>query len=48
VVHGHTVVEAPEIAGRRVAVDTGAWASGRLTAAAIRPGAPIRFLRTGA
>lgn len=44
VVHGHTVVETPEITGRRVAVDTGAWVSGRLTAAAITPGAPIRFL----
>ncbi|PWJ12880.1 metallophosphoesterase family protein [Jannaschia seohaensis] len=48
VVHGHTVVDAPELAGRRVAVDTGAWASGRLTAAAIFPGAPIRFLQVGA
>lgn len=38
VVHGHTVVDAPEIAAGRVAVDTGAWFTGRLTAARITPG----------
>lgn len=45
-VHGHTVVREPQIAGRRVNVDTGAFDSNLLTAAAIAPGAPIRFLGT--
>lgn len=38
VVHGHTVVEAPGVSAGRVAVDTGAWFTGRLTAARIAPG----------
>ena len=38
VVHGHTVVDSPEITGGRVAIDTGAWFTGRLTAARIAPG----------
>ena len=38
VVHGHTVVETPEVSAGRVAIDTGAWFSGRLTAARIVPG----------
>lgn len=38
VVHGHTVVDAPEIAAGRVCVDTGAWFTGRLTAARIASG----------
>ena len=33
VVHGHNVVPEPEVRDGRVAVDTGAWATGRLTAA---------------
>jgi serine/threonine protein phosphatase 1 len=37
VVHGHTVVDAPAVTAGRVAVDTGAWFSGRLTAARIAP-----------
>jgi len=45
-VHGHTVVRAPQLAGRRVNVDTGAFDSNLLTAAVIAPGAPIRFLGT--
>ena len=32
VVHGHTICKEPEIMGNRVNVDTGAYASGRLTA----------------
>lgn len=32
VVHGHTISEAPEDRGNRIGVDTGAYASGRLTA----------------
>jgi serine/threonine protein phosphatase 1 len=38
VVHGHTVVDAPDVTAGRVAVDTGAWFTGRLTAARIAPG----------
>lgn len=43
VVHGHTVVDAPVCTAGRVNVDTGAWFSGRLTAARILPG-EVRFL----
>ena len=32
VVHGHTIVQRPEVHRRRIAIDTGAWRSGRLTA----------------
>ncbi|MFY8094261.1 MAG: metallophosphoesterase family protein [Niveispirillum sp.] len=32
IVHGHTVVETPLIEGNRIAIDTGAYATGRLTA----------------
>lgn len=35
VVHGHTVVDAPQVLDGRIAVDTGAFATGRLSAAAI-------------
>lgn len=38
VVHGHTVVDAAAVTAGRVAVDTGAWFTGRLTAARIAPG----------
>lgn len=43
VVHGHTVVETPYAEGSRVAVDTGAFFTGRLTAAYIAPG-ECRFI----
>lgn len=32
VVHGHTITDTPEDAGNRIGIDTGAFASGRLTA----------------
>lgn len=35
VVHGHTVVEEPDMRANRIAIDTGAYASGRLTALAL-------------
>ena len=38
VVHGHTIVEAPEEHANRIAVDTGAYRSGTLTALAIEEG----------
>lgn len=42
-VHGHTIVAEPEASGGRIATDTGAFATGRLTAAVIAPG-ELRFL----
>ena len=46
VAHGHTVVSRPAVAEGRIALDTGAWFSDRLTAAILVPGAPVRFLST--
>jgi serine/threonine protein phosphatase 1 len=43
VVHGHTVVEEPEIHHNRIAVDTGAYATGRLSALVLQ-GAERSFL----
>lgn len=45
VVHGHYIVETPQISERRIAVDTGAYHSGRLTAARIETGS-VHFLST--
>jgi serine/threonine protein phosphatase 1 len=44
VVHGHTPVEEPEVLPNRIDIDTGAFATGRLTCVALENGAP-RFLR---
>ena len=46
VVHGHTVVSTPTLADGRIAVDTGAYFSDRLTAAILVPEAVVRFLST--
>jgi serine/threonine protein phosphatase 1 len=46
VAHGHTIVPRPAAARGRIALDTGAWSSGRLTAAILAPGEPVRFLST--
>jgi serine/threonine protein phosphatase 1 len=46
VVHGHTIVRTPVLSDGRVAIDTGAYATGRLTAAAIMQGA-VEFFQTG-
>jgi Calcineurin-like phosphoesterase len=43
VVHGHFVVDRPSAEGGRIAIDTGAYFSGRLTAARIADGT-IRFI----
>jgi len=43
VAHGHTVVDEPSIASGRIAVDTGAYATGRLTAAYTTSG-KVEFL----
>lgn len=46
VVHGHNVVDEPSVHARKIATDTGAYFSNRLTAAAILPDEPVRFLTT--
>lgn len=46
IVHGHTVVENPCVDAGRIGVDTGAYATGRLTAAVISTN-KISFLSTG-
>ena len=46
VVHGHTIVEKPQVHEGRIAVDTGAYATGRLSAALITPDG-VTFLQTG-
>lgn len=46
-VHGHTPVDAPEVRAWRIGIDTGAFASGRLTALRLQPGCPPKFLMTG-
>ncbi|WP_255448584.1 metallophosphoesterase [Telmatospirillum sp. J64-1] len=45
VVHGHTIVPRPETRTNRIGIDTGAYASGRLTALALE-GERQRFLQT--
>lgn len=45
VVHGHTIVETPHARAGRIAVDTGAYATGRLTAAVLGQG-DVRFVTT--
>jgi serine/threonine protein phosphatase 1 len=45
IVHGHTIVTAPEERHNRIGIDTGAFATGRLTALVLE-GAQRRFLQT--
>ncbi len=45
VVHGHTICDAPENLENRICVDTGAFATGRLTCVALE-GVERRFLQT--
>lgn len=47
IVHGHTPVDAPDVRPNRIGVDTGAFASGVLTAVVLE-GESRRFLCTGA
>lgn len=47
IVHGHTVVEAPENRANRLGIDTGAYASGLLTAAVLS-GGDVTFLQASA
>lgn len=46
VVHGHTIVDHPAAAQGRIAIDTGAYASGVLSAVCLGSGA-VRFLQAG-
>lgn len=46
IVHGHSIAEEPEILSNRIGIDTGAYASGRLTAIALE-GAERWILVTG-
>ncbi|MEQ8182565.1 MAG: metallophosphoesterase [Marinobacter salarius] len=46
VVHGHTIVETPHAQDGRIALDTGAYATGRLSAAAISTN-ELKFFQTG-
>jgi serine/threonine protein phosphatase 1 len=46
IVHGHTVTDKPTSFRGRIAVDTGAYYSGHLTAAAIDAAGVVRFLQT--
>jgi serine/threonine protein phosphatase 1 len=48
IIHGHSVTDSykPEVYPNRIAIDTGAYESGRLTAAHIRPNGDISFLAT--
>lgn len=45
VAHGHTVVDQPQFQMSRIATDTGAYYSGRLTAAMIDPDGDVRFVQ---
>jgi serine/threonine protein phosphatase 1 len=45
VVHGHTPAEQPEVCANRINIDTGAFATGRLTCVVLGDGPP-RFLST--
>lgn len=47
VVHGHTICDMPEDLGFRIDIDTGAYATGRLTCLVLR-GSSRRFLMTAA
>lgn len=46
IAHGHTEIAHPSCADGRIAVDTGAWQTGRLTACALQPDGTRNFLQT--
>lgn len=48
IVHGHVITRPPAIHGGRIAIDSGAWLGGGLTAAVMLPGAAPRFVQVGA
>lgn len=45
VIHGHTIAEEPDVRPNRIGIDTGAYATGRLTALVLEAGGR-RFLQT--
>lgn len=47
VVHGHTPVSEPELARGRIGIDTGAFATGKLTSVRLTPAQPPVFFTTG-
>lgn len=47
VVHGHSIREEPLVSPGRIAIDTGAFFSGRLTAVRLAPGEPPKLFSTG-
>jgi len=46
VVHGHTIMDQPEVGSNRISIDTGAYATDKLTAAIIVPDGNVEFLQT--
>ena len=44
IVHGHTEIPEARSVDHRINVDTGAWQSGRLSAAAVLPDGSVTFL----
>ncbi len=44
IVHGHTIVDTPRYENGRISIDTGAYATGKLTAAIIKPES-VEFLQ---
>ena len=46
IVHGHTPVEEPEVLPNRINIDTGAFATGRLTCLVLEEGERHRFIAT--
>jgi len=46
VIHGHSPVQWPEVRPNRINIDTGAFATGRLTCLVVENGRPRRFLFT--
>lgn len=47
VVHGHSISAAPDVRANRLGIDTGAFCTGRLTAAILDEKKGLRFLDTG-
>jgi serine/threonine protein phosphatase 1 len=47
VIHGHTPVERPEVLPNRINIDTGAFATGRLTCLVVERDQQPRFISTG-
>lgn len=48
IAHGHRIVDRPRAAGGIIAVDTGAYRTGRLSAALISPAGQVRLVSEGA